>query len=141
MKSFLPLNPAKNDNQGIGAAITYLRRYSLSAIVGVVCDDDDVGETAGGRGRSQNGYHSKQISEKNGELNFFHDDPIKVLKKIIEKHKISRIGINQDYTQFSIHRDNEIKKFNRRNELKRIVMINADVLFIPQNNNMLPTKS
>ena len=53
MKSFLPLNPAKNDSQGIGAAITYLRRYSLSAIVGVVCDDDDDGETAVGRGKNQ----------------------------------------------------------------------------------------
>ena len=53
IKSFLPLNPAKNDSQGIGAAITYLRRYSLSAIVGVVCDDDDDGETAVGRGKTQ----------------------------------------------------------------------------------------
>lgn len=52
MKSFLPLNPAKNDSQGIGAAITYLRRYSLSAIVGVVCDEDDDGETDVGRGKT-----------------------------------------------------------------------------------------
>jgi ERF superfamily len=54
MKSYLPLNPSKNDSQGMGAAITYLRRYSLSAIVGVVCDEDDDGETAVGRGKSQN---------------------------------------------------------------------------------------
>lgn len=53
VKSYLPLNPAKNDSQGVGAAITYLRRYSLSAIVGVVCDEDDDGETASGRGRTQ----------------------------------------------------------------------------------------
>jgi hypothetical protein len=53
MKSFLPLNPSKNDSQGIGAAITYLRRYSLSALVGVVCDDDDDGETAVGRKKTQ----------------------------------------------------------------------------------------
>ena len=53
MNSYLPLNPAKSDSQGIGAAITYLRRYSLSAIVGVVCDDDDDGETAVGRGKNQ----------------------------------------------------------------------------------------
>ncbi len=52
-KSYLPLNPAKNDSQGIGAALTYLRRYSLSAIVGVVCDEDDDGETAVGRGKTQ----------------------------------------------------------------------------------------
>lgn len=53
VKSYLPLNPGKADSQGIGAAITYLRRYSLSALVGVVCDDDDDGETAVGRGKAQ----------------------------------------------------------------------------------------
>lgn len=53
MKSYLPLNPSKNDSQGVGAAITYLRRYSLSALVGVVCDDDDDGETAVGRGKTK----------------------------------------------------------------------------------------
>jgi hypothetical protein len=54
VKSYIPLNPTKNDSQGMGAAITYLRRYSLSAIVGVVCDDDDDGEEAVGRGKAQN---------------------------------------------------------------------------------------
>jgi ERF superfamily protein len=53
VKSYLPLNPNKPDSQGIGAAITYLRRYSLSALVGVVCDNDDDGETAVGRGKTQ----------------------------------------------------------------------------------------
>ena len=43
IKSIVPLNPAKNDSQSLGTAMTYLRRYSLSAIVGVVCDDDDDG--------------------------------------------------------------------------------------------------
>jgi hypothetical protein len=51
VKSYLPLNPSKNDSQGMGAAMTYLRRYSLSALVGVVCDEDDDGETAVGRGK------------------------------------------------------------------------------------------
>lgn len=63
VKSYLPLNPSKNDSQGVGAALTYLRRYSLSAIVGVVCDDDDDGETSVGRGKSQhnqNNQHSQQ---------------------------------------------------------------------------------
>lgn len=48
IKSYLPLNPAKNDSQGVGSAITYMRRYGLSALVGVVSDDDidDDGEAA-----------------------------------------------------------------------------------------------
>ena len=35
----------KNDPQGFGSALTYLRRYSLSAICGLYADDDD-GEMA-----------------------------------------------------------------------------------------------
>lgn len=67
MKSFLPLNPSKNDSQGIGAAITYLRRYSLSAIVGVVCDEDDDGETAVGRGKSEHKQNGNQQNPVNKE--------------------------------------------------------------------------
>ena len=33
--------PAKQDPQGIGSCITYLRRYSLAAMVGVCPEDDD----------------------------------------------------------------------------------------------------
>lgn len=36
-----PLNPVKNDPQGLGSAVTYARRYALAAIVGVVSEDDD----------------------------------------------------------------------------------------------------
>lgn len=37
--------------QGMGSAITYARRYSLSAIVGIVTEDDDDGNAAQGRTR------------------------------------------------------------------------------------------
>ncbi len=36
---FIPLT--KKDAQGIGSAITYAKRYSLSALLGVVADEDD----------------------------------------------------------------------------------------------------
>lgn len=35
--------------QGMGSAITYARRYSLSAMIGVVSEEDDDGEAAQGR--------------------------------------------------------------------------------------------
>lgn len=41
MSSTLPICPMKNDPQGLGSAITYLRRYSLASITGVTTDDDD----------------------------------------------------------------------------------------------------
>jgi len=41
VKSVYPVNPVKVDPQGMGSAITYARRYSLSAIIGLAADDDD----------------------------------------------------------------------------------------------------
>ena len=39
--SELAIPVRKNDAQGVGSAITYARRYSLSAIAGIGSDDDD----------------------------------------------------------------------------------------------------
>lgn len=43
-----PLRPTKQDPQGYGSALTYARRYSLSAMLGVVADIDDDGNEASG---------------------------------------------------------------------------------------------
>ena len=57
----LLIKPVKDDPQGLGSAITYARRYALSAIVGVAAEDDDA-ESAMGRKSSppdkQHGYHT-----------------------------------------------------------------------------------
>lgn len=45
--SQMPITPAKTDVQSLGSYITYLRRYSYAALVGVVvCDEDDDGESS-----------------------------------------------------------------------------------------------
>ena len=41
--------PAKTDGQGVGAATTYLRRYSLAAACGVAQEDDDGNSAAHNR--------------------------------------------------------------------------------------------
>lgn len=46
MKARMSTPVDKQTPQGFGAAITYGRRYSLAAAIGVVADDDDDGETA-----------------------------------------------------------------------------------------------
>ena len=40
------MSPKDNTPQGQGSAITYLRRYSLSAILGIATEDDDDGNAA-----------------------------------------------------------------------------------------------
>lgn len=46
-----PVIPVKNDPQGYGSAITYARRYALSAMLSVAAEDDD-GEAASGRAQA-----------------------------------------------------------------------------------------
>jgi hypothetical protein len=41
VRSCLPLLNEKANAQGLGASITYMRRYGLSAIIGITCDEDD----------------------------------------------------------------------------------------------------
>ena len=41
-KSLLVMPLSKTDPQGYGSALTYARRYGLSALVGIVTEDDDV---------------------------------------------------------------------------------------------------
>lgn len=45
-KSIIELKPTKPDAQGFGSAMTYARRYGLSAMVGLSPDDDDDGAAA-----------------------------------------------------------------------------------------------
>lgn len=41
IKSYLPLPNPKNDSQGLGASITYMRRYSINTMLGLSAEDDD----------------------------------------------------------------------------------------------------
>ena len=46
ISSMICLKPVKGDPQGMGSAITYGRRYSLSAIVGIASEEEDDGNEA-----------------------------------------------------------------------------------------------
>lgn len=46
MEASYKMTPAKNDPQGSGSALTYMRRYSLGAILGLATEEDDDGNAA-----------------------------------------------------------------------------------------------
>lgn len=50
----LMVKPEKNTPQGVGSAITYSRRYSLSTVFGITSDHDDDGNEASGKRSNQN---------------------------------------------------------------------------------------
>ena len=58
IESFLML-PVINDMQKLGAASTYARRYSLSAILGFSADEDDDGNGASGQGATKSAKQPK----------------------------------------------------------------------------------
>ncbi len=53
MAETLAMPVGKPDAQGIGSAITYARRYSLMAMIGIAPDDDDGNAAVQGNGRKQ----------------------------------------------------------------------------------------
>lgn len=59
----MPARPTKNDMQGLTGAITYARRSSLAAMVGVAQDDDD-GNTAVGSNANTNAVSNEPITQE-----------------------------------------------------------------------------
>lgn len=70
--------PSKNDPQATGSVITYLKRYSLSAVFGITSDEDDDGNNATFGSNVQ-----KQQPQKKPEMN---------LPKMISEAQIKAIG-------------------------------------------------
>lgn len=51
----------KQDPQGAGSALTYARRYSLAAMLGIAQDDDDANTACGKRNRAQASENQQQV--------------------------------------------------------------------------------
>jgi|GEM_PF-3123756 hypothetical protein len=60
IKTYLPLHNPKGDSQGVGASLTYMRRYAINSMFSLNAEDDD-GETASGRGK----YDKQKPKEDN----------------------------------------------------------------------------
>lgn len=114
-----PVNPVKNDPQGIGSAMTYARRYSYMAIVGLAAEDDD-----GNQASNRNEYTAKaapvsvpvavvSTSEKK-------PDPLTEEYNKVEKMLIAKMGKDE-----AMHQIQAIKKKNGTNYTKALAEIKA----------------
>lgn len=102
IRSRASIGTLQNKNpQESGSLISYLKRYSLSAMLGIVAEDDDDGNIASGNGYSNGTSKSKTAKKKNKpwlnspkieKARKAIDDSETTLKKILEKYKISRNG-------------------------------------------------
>jgi hypothetical protein len=106
----LTLRPDKTDPQRMGSATTYARRYALSAILGIVTDDDDDGN-ASSQPSGDRGLQGKSASvaadddkawlnacDKQGNLTekgyetakFLFENPERSIADVRKKYKVSK---------------------------------------------------
>ncbi|MDU7762996.1 MAG: ERF family protein [Enterobacter asburiae] len=71
----------KNTPQGVGSAITYSRRYSLSTVFGITSDQDDDGNEASGKRSNQN--NQRQNYKQNNTPKMASSQTIGTLKQQI----------------------------------------------------------
>lgn len=77
----LMVKPEKNTPQGVGSAITYSRRYSLSTVFGITSDQDDDGNEASGKRSNQN--NQRQNYKQNNTPKMASNQTIGTLKQQI----------------------------------------------------------
>lgn len=108
-----PLRPTKLDPQGFGSAITYAKRYALSAMLGVVADEDDDGNAAS----------AKPATAPQTQRDVIHQ-PMKQPDEDIEdgvrnwcdkeKHFINNCVTVADVSQWAELRANELDRLKRK---------------------------
>jgi hypothetical protein len=68
ISSVAPIRPVKDDPQAYGSAITYMKRYALSALVGISAEEEDDGNAASAPDeRMGSDIRSERIGREKGE--------------------------------------------------------------------------
>lgn len=98
----LILKPENTKPQSIGSAITYAKRYSLSAVFGITSDKDDDGNKANGNGEPQ-----KQPQKRNQKQQPQNDEPD--VHAIVEKYvqQLEVLGVKRaDVVEYVCNKHN-----------------------------------
>lgn len=72
---------------------------------------------------------NEQYKKSKSLLNFFYGDTLTIIKKIHKKYSINSLGFNADYSPFAKKRDDEIKKWCEKNNVK--LFSEEDILLVP----------
>lgn len=114
-----PIITPKQDPQGIGAAITYARRYALAAIVGVYQADDD-GESA----MDRNAAPARSAVSRSGQepAPASYGDPHEDVVLKFGKHSGKSLGdVDLDYLEYLLRGDLEKSKPELAKSVKIVV--------------------
>ena len=104
--------PDKNTPQGVGSALTYMRRYSLSAVFGITSDQDDDGNEASGKSnRNKQTQPQKASSQTIGTLK----------KEVINFTNLIK-GTEKEVPQNVVEQRFDVKNYNlTENEAVQII--------------------
>jgi hypothetical protein len=102
IKSVLEIKPSKPDIQSLGSAITYCRRYALSALVGV-CPVDDDGESTMDRKKKE----SKAIEGDEAPVAISFEIPKDVSKSSVEKYISESVRVSESPRNSVVRRANK----------------------------------
>ncbi|MCR8939794.1 ERF family protein [Brevibacillus laterosporus] len=109
----LSMKPVKNDPQSIGSAITYARRYSMSAFLSLNTGEDDDGNAATQKGAPNNIQKNKTQPSNNG--NKASEAQIKKLNTVISK-LISLGGTREQICNWLMQKE-DVGKFDSMKDL------------------------
>ena len=86
IESSAPLNPVKPDQQSLGSAITYMKRYTYCAMIGVVMTEDETDDD--GERNMQGNISKEQLFALTKEIN----GDTELLTKILETYSLNKIS-------------------------------------------------
>jgi hypothetical protein len=122
-----PLRPQQQTPQGYGSALTYARRYSLAAMVGVVADEDDDGNAASQRGNYEPPARpAPKVEDKTAAAKSYVDEAIKAIGTLtdaaglnawVEENKAKLERLREVYAEGSVKVSSKI--LERRKALMR----------------------
>lgn len=98
LESVCPIEPVKRDPQGYGSAVTYMRRYSLSALLGIVTDMDDDGNDAA-QAKSKKPEPKKEEPEVTQNPEFTQADYEFVVERLAKCHDLDGLDAIADYAR------------------------------------------
>ena len=93
----MPITVTKNDPQGFGSALTYFRRYSYSAMVGIITEEDDDGNTAQSKAKLQEIMERKTPEPKKVDSKPITKEQAEELKALFAQCDAGHNKIAQDF--------------------------------------------
>lgn len=96
IESTVPLILAKQDPQGLGSAITYMRRYAYAAALQIVIDEDDDGNSAVQSQPSFTAVPDRARPQQRGLRDIADNSPASQLQKETIMKYLDKLGVSKE---------------------------------------------